>query len=91
MHSNCTYESKQEGWSYISEGSLYSVQKNNPVFSKHTRIPSILQAVEVWHLQTLHHKPLIALWIMTPLVIPAGNSGSHQESIRGLLLSPLVI
>lgn len=62
------------------EGSSYSIQKNNPVFSKHNQIPSILQAFEVWHLQNLHHhQPLIALWIMTPSVIPAGDSGSHQE------------
>lgn len=52
--------------------------ENNPVFSKHNQIPSILQAVEVWHLQTLHQlPPLIALWIMTPSVIPAGDNGSH--------------
>lgn len=62
------------------EGSSYSIplEKNNLVFSKHNQIPSILQAVEVWHLQNLHHRePLIALWIMTPSVIPAGDNGSH--------------
>lgn len=42
------------------------------------KISSTLQAAGVWHLlNRLHHEPVIALWIMTPSVIPSGDNGPH--------------
>lgn len=51
-------------------------------FSRQSPIPSMVLR---------RHGPLMALWMMTPSLVPAGRSGSRWERVRGRSLSPFKV